>query len=453
MKMKFQEYNLRKRERGSKGFFSSRNAWRGKVVFLSVFLYFLYGGATHLNAQSFGDATEGEGKCLRSDSLLVSFLKGNGVHTTLHNTVELLPSGHEKFEALLQDIANARHHIHLEYFNFRNDSIASLVFKALAKKAAEGVQVRAMFDDFGNKSNNRPLKKEHLDTIRSLGIEIVSFDPMRFPYINHAYHRDHRKIVVIDGRIGYTGGMNIADYYINGLPEIGPWRDMHMRLKGEVVYDLQRIFLTMWNTCTGQHVNDTVAFYPPLSDSLSYEKKQIAIVDRVPRKLPKLLRQTFARAIDTACDSVLLVNPYFMPTRLVRSALKSALKRGVKVEIMISSKGDIPFTPEGSLYVAHQLMKRGAEVYLFNEGFHHSKIIMIDGAYSTVGSANLNSRSLEYDYEVNAFIFDKGVTDDLHDIYQSDKPKSTILTQQVWKSNSRWKRFVGWVANILTPFM
>ena len=135
----------------------------------------------------------------------------------------------------------------MEYFNFRNDSIANALFDLLAEKVKEGIEVRALFDAFGNWSNNKPLKKRHLKAIRERGIEIVKFDPFKFPYINHAAHRDHRKIVVIDGKIGYTGGMNIADYYINGLPKIGTWRDMHIRIEGPAVDILQEIFLTIWN--------------------------------------------------------------------------------------------------------------------------------------------------------------------------------------------------------------
>ena len=141
-----------------------------------------------------------------------------------------------------------------EYFNFRNDSIANALFDLLAKKAEEGVEIRALFDSFGNSSNNKPLKKKHLKAIRAKGIEIEEFDPIRFPWINHAFRRDHRKIIVIDGEIGYTGGMNIADYYINGLPKIGEWRDIHIRMEGNAVECLQDIFLDMWNETTNQNI-------------------------------------------------------------------------------------------------------------------------------------------------------------------------------------------------------
>ena len=218
--------------------------------------------------------------------------------------IKLLKSGEEKFIDLFEEINKAKHHIHLEYFNFRNDSIANTLFDLLAQKVKEGIEVRAIFDAFGNCSNNQPLKKEHLKAIREKGIEIVKFDPMRFPWINHAYHRDHRKIVIIDGKIGYTGGMNIADYYINGLPEIGEWRDMHVRIEGEAVSDLQDIFLDMWNKTTKQNIKGN-EYYPYRNDSIKADgnSNKVAIVDRYPRKTPKIMREVYIKAIESANEN------------------------------------------------------------------------------------------------------------------------------------------------------
>ena len=392
---------------------------------------------------------------IHSDSTVMNFLTEQNVNLTYKNRVHILKSGEEKFTDLFHVIRQARHHIHLEYFNFRNDSIASLLLNELALKAAEGVEVRAMFDAFGNWSNNKPLKKKHLKKIRESGVEIVKYDPLTFPYINHINCRDHRKIVVIDGQVAYTGGMNVADYYVDGLPDIGDWRDMHIRIEGEAVDDLQRIFLGMWNKATKQNIGGE-AYFPVVKDSLSITDSDsitIAIVDRKPRKTPKIMREVYAKSILEAEEKIELINPYFVPTRKVRRALKKAIDKGIDVEIMISAQSDIPFTPDASFHVAHKLMKRGAKIYLFNEGFHHSKIMMIDDKFCTVGSTNLNSRSLRYDYEVNAFIFNEEVTGQLSDIFEQDKEHSTLMTEENWKKRSRWKRFVGWFANILTPFL
>lgn len=388
----------------------------------------------------------------QSDSTLIRHLQEEyGIPTTSRNKVKLLKSGHEKFDDLFEHIRQAKHHIHLEYFNFRNDSIAKLTFELLGQKAREGVEVRALFDAFGNFSNNKPLKKKHLKAIRESGVQIEKFDPFRFPYINHAYHRDHRKIVIIDGKVGYTGGMNIADYYIEGLPEIGEWRDMHIRIEGEAVNYLQDIFLDMWNKTAKENISGDI--YYPLRKENPQGNKKVAIVDRYPRRMPKAMRRIYAFAIENAKDKVQIINPYFTPTRTIKKAIKQALKKGIKVEIMIPGKSDISFTPEAAFYIANKLRKKGADIYVYNGGFHHSKIMMVDSLYCTVGSTNLNSRSLCYDYEVNAFIFDKETTHELIEMFEDDQKESTLLTKEEYKKRSAWKRFVGWFAHLLTPFL
>lgn len=388
----------------------------------------------------------------QSDSTLIRHLQEEyGIPTTSRNKVKLLKSGHEKFDDLFEHIRQAKHHIHLEYFNFRNDSIAKLTFELLGQKAREGVEVRALFDAFGNFSNNKPLKKKHLKAIRETGVQIEKFDPFRFPYINHAYHRDHRKIVIIDGKVGYTGGMNIADYYIEGLPEIGEWRDMHIRIEGEAVNYLQDIFLDMWNKTAKENISGDI--YYPLRKGNPQGNKKVAIVDRYPRRMPKAMRRIYAFAIENAKDKVQIINPYFTPTRTIKKAIKQALKKGIKVEIMIPGKSDISFTPEAAFYIANKLRKKGADIYVYNGGFHHSKIMMVDSLYCTVGSTNLNSRSLCYDYEVNAFIFDKEATHELIEMFEDDQKESTLLTKEEYKKRSAWKRFVGWFAHLLTPFL
>ncbi len=384
-----------------------------------------------------------------SDIALKYYLQKQNIEVTDSNSVDVLNGAHEKFYALLRDISEAKHHIHLEYFNFRNDSINAVLVEALAQKAKQGVMVRAMFDAFGNMSNNKPLKKEHIQNIRNKGIQLVKFDPIRFPWINHAYHRDHRKIVVIDGKIGYIGGINVADYYLTGLEGVGKWRDMHSRVQGKAVYKLQEIFLDMWNRETGENVGGAEYYPTPLTN----DDAKVAVVDRWPVKKAEQMRRVYANAINSAKDSVCIVNPYFIPTRLVRSALKKALKDSVKVEIMISSKSDIPFTPDGAMYAAYKLMKRGAKIYLYDEGFNHSKIMGVDGKFCTIGSTNLNSRSLCFDYECNLFIFDKDDTNELMLHYDNDKKGSFPMTKEYYKKRPLWNRFCGWLANFLAPFM
>ena len=385
----------------------------------------------------------------RSDSAFLSYLKENGIPTSQENSIVFLDNAQEKFDSLFSDIRKAKHHVHLEYFNFRNDSINSELISLLAQKASEGVEVRALFDAFGNMSNDSPLKNKDLEEIRSMGIEILKFDPIRFPWINHAYSRDHRKIVVIDGTVGYIGGINVADYYLNGIEGVGKWRDMHSKVEGPAVADLQRIFLEMWEMESGEHIEGSE--YYPKEDSEG--PSQVAVVDRWPHRTPERMRRAYANAINAAKDSIILVNPYFLPMPIVRTALEKAIDDGVEVSIVLSEKGDIPMIPDGVWRVGYQLMKRGAKVYMYTGGFNHSKAMCVDGKYCTLGSANLNSRSLRYDYETNIFVFGSEDTQELYELIADDVNNSYLLTKEKYKSRSCWRRFCGWLVTIVTPFM
>lgn len=400
----------------------------------------------------------------RSDSTIVRQLREEGIRFSDNNSVTLLMSGQEKFDDMFCAIRQARSSVHLEYFNFRNDSIASLLFDLLAEKVKEGVEVRALFDGFGNDSNNQPLLKKHIKAIRKRGIEIYEFDPIRFPWINHVLHRDHRKIVVIDGQIAYTGGMNVADYYINGTPQVGEWRDMHCRIDGDEVNTLQAIFLRIWNKTARQNVHGAKYFRGIRGGYYFHDlkpdtcctagHKMVGIINREPRTSNKIIRQFYFNAINDAKDSIKLVNPYLTLTGKLKRALKRAVKRGVKVEVMVSAKSDIPLTPDCVFYNVHKLMMHGVDVYIYEPGFHHTKIIMVDGLFCTVGSANLNSRSLRFDYEENAVIIDPCTTAELSHMFDHDKTRSFKLTPEKWKEfRTGWQKFVGWFAHFLAPVL
>jgi len=387
---------------------------------------------------------------MTSDSVMAKHLRERGVNIYDGNSVKLLTSGHDKFVDMFEAVRDAKSFIHLEYFNFRNDSIAGLLFHLLAQKAAEGVEVRALYDAFGNSSNNKPIKAHMHDSIRSLGINLVKFDPIRFPWVNHIVPRDHRKIVVIDGKVAYTGGMNVADYYIEGIPGIGDWHDMHMHIEGPVVNELHHIFTKTWEQETGEII-DGEKYFPTFNPSNDNEK--IAIIDREPGVTPDAIRDLYVTMLNSAQHNVKLINPYFVPTHKVRKALKKAIDRGVNVEILLSAKSDIPLTPEASHYVGNNLAKRGAKVYLFHGGFHHTKIMMVDDLYCTVGSSNLDARSLRCDYEVNTVIFNKKTTAELTTLFDEQLKSSTPMEKGYWGTRTVGKRFVGWFGNLLTPWL
>ena len=399
-----------------------------------------------------------------TDSLVAHDLKQYGVKFSSNNSVTLLTTGQEKFDDMFKAIQQAKKSIHLEYFNFRNDSIAGLLFHILEQKAKEGVEVRALFDAFGNSSNNRPLKEKHLKTIRDSGVEIYKFDPITFPWVNHVFSRDHRKIVVIDGRIAYTGGMNVADYYIKGTEVVGEWHDMHCRIEGDAVNTLQAIFLKMWNKVSKQNIHGEQYYHG--GNKAEYIKglkedsckstyhKTVGIINREPRTSNAIIRQFYLSAINRAKDSIKIINPYFTLNHQLKKALKRAVQRGVKVEIMLSTKSDIPLTPDCGFYNAHKLMKVGCNIWMYTPGFHHTKIIMVDGQVCTVGSANLNARSLNWDYEENAVILDKCTTQQLDNLFDGEKKDCFYLTEKKWKEwRTPWQRMRGWFSHLLAPFL
>ncbi|MBQ9236991.1 MAG: cardiolipin synthase [Prevotella sp.] len=409
-----------------------------------------------------------------ADSLIVGDMRKAGITFSHNNSLVLLTPGQEKYDEMFAVIRQARSSIHLEYFNFRNDSIASALFDLLAEKAKEGVEVRALYDAFGNMSNNRPLKKHHVKAIRERGIELYEFDPIGFPWLNHVFSRDHRKIVVIDGKVAFTGGMNVADYYIHGTKVVGDWHDMHCRIEGDEVNTLQKIFLRVWNKTTGQNVHgaqyyrgtrspikgttlsapDAYIDGVKLDTTATAYHKMIGIANREPHLTNKVMRQFYISCFDRAQDSIKLINPYMSLTHSVKQAIKRCLKRGVKVEVMMSAVSDIPMEPDASFYNLHWMMKRGALVYIYEGGFHHTKIIMVDGKVSTVGSCNLDARSLNWDYEANAIIVDGNTTAELSRHFDRQKPHCFILTPQKWDEwRSRGQKTYGWFSKMLSPWL
>lgn len=383
------------------------------------------------------------------DSVIAQRMHERNIPVLDNNSVKFFTNGHDKFVDIFEVIRNAKSSIHLEYFNFRNDSIAGLLFKLLGEKVKQGVEVRAMYDDFGNMSNNSPISDRMHDSICMQGIRLVKFDPIKFPWVNHFIPRDHRKIVVVDGSIAYTGGMNVADYYVNGIKGIGDWNDLHMRIEGPVVEEIQKIFCETWAKVTGEFLLGR-RYFP---QHFAVGDTRMSIIDRVPGKTSDAIRDLYATMIDGAHFSIKIINPYFLPTHRVRSALKRAINRGVKVEILLSEKGDIPMTPQAAQYVANNMMKRGAEVYIFQGGFHHTKMMIVDDVCCTVGSANLDARSLRCDYEINTLILDKDATHDLVDHFELQKQNSYRMYKGWFSEQSFKNRFMGWLGNLLTPVM
>lgn len=362
----------------------------------------------------------------------------------------ILPTGEIKFADLFQAAGHARKYILMDYFKFQQDSICGVLLDILCRKAREGVKVCVLFDAFGNQSSEYPLSDTLQARIRQSGVQIKAFDPVRFPWINHLMHRDHHKIAVVDGEVVYTGGMNVADYYLHGKPKVGRWRDMHIRMSGPIVAAYEELFWKMWNKETegsklkvesreSTHPSSEDAESPAPSSQLPAPSSQLStfpvvFASRWPRETPAVMRRAYCVCIDNADSLVQIVNPYAMLFGEVRTSLRKALERGVKVQVMVSTRSDGKVNDDVIGLEMRKLMKRGAEVWYYDDGFHHSKVMMIDGLFCTVGTTNLDARSLCFDYEVNSFIFDTATTAALRQIFEDDVANHcTLLTPEVWR--------------------
>ena len=361
-------------------------------------------------------------------------------------SMEILPGAKAKFQSIEKAISDAKLYIHIEYYKWYNDSIGRHMLDLLAEASARGVKVRLLYDAFGNSGNAPDMRPEVVGHYCSKGVNMVGFDPMRFPYINHALHRLHRKMVVIDGRMVYTGGLNVADYYIHGKPEIGCWGDMHACLRGPIVEEYQRLFADMWYKETGERL-DSLAYRNP--DAKLYHELQggyeAFVVDREPGKKSARIRQGYISCLENAQERVRIINPYVILVSSVRKALRECIQRGVEVEILLGHKGDNLISEVSTAREVYNLARRGAKVWLCQECFHHDKVMVVDDTLCTVGTANLDARSLSYDYEINAYFFSPEYCRELNRYFEEHRKLSVMLTEDNWKElYPRKKRRIGW---------
>lgn len=363
-----------------------------------------------------------------------------------HCSMKILPGANVKFQDLEPAISKAKHYIHIEYYKWYNDSIGRHILDELVRAAQRGVKVRILYDAFGCSGEEPDVNDDFIAHYRSRGLDLVGWDPMRFPYVNHALHRLHRKMVVIDGRMVYTGGLNIADYYIHGKPEIGKWADMHARLEGPIVDEYQRLFADMWYKETGEYL-DSLAYRSPeahLYDKLK-EGYEAFVVDREPGKKSARIRQSYISCLDNAQERVRIINPYVILVSSVRKALRRCIERGVEVEILLGHKGDNLISEVSTAREIYNLARRGAKVWLCKECFHHDKVMIVDDELCTVGTANLDARSLSFDYEVNAYFFSPEYCRQLNEYFNQHLCSAVMLTEQNWKElYPRSKRRLGW---------
>lgn len=366
------------------------------------------------------------------------------------NAVEFYTDGYQFFPALLQAIKSATNHIHLDTYIIADDPLGRLVSDALIAKAREGVEVRLIYDDVGCWR----VSERFFDRMRQAGVKVRSFMPVRFPaFTSKVNYRNHRKVCVIDGMQGFVGGMNIALRYVKGLHHgTLPWRDTHMRLRGSVVYALQRAFLVDWYFVDRTLINDH-RYYPPMPWHISNDSLAQVVTSSPIAQWPDIM-QGYVRILLEAKRYVYMETPYFLPTEPVLFAMRTAALAGVDVRLLIPRRSDAWLIQLASMSYVTETLEAGVKVRLYEKGFNHSKLLVADDQISTCGSTNIDFRSFENNFEANVFFYDRQTALRIKDIYMRDEACSINFSEARELHHRPYlHRFVESLLRLLSPLL
>ncbi|QOY37273.1 cardiolipin synthase [Anaerobacillus isosaccharinicus] len=353
---------------------------------------------------------------------------------------EMLTTGHDLFKKLITDINNAEKNIHVLFYIFRDDHIGTQVLKALKEKAIEGVEVRLLVDRVGCH-----ISKKMRNELKKVGVRFAHSHPPKFPYLFFTLNRrNHRKITVIDGHIGYIGGYNVGDEYLGRDPKFGDWRDIHLRIVGDGCQDLQEQFLQDWVVATREKI-DANNYYPPLAKGLH----QLKIVPSDGT----FLEEAFINFIKEAKDSIYIGTPYFIPGNAIKEELIAAAKRGVDVKLIVPKQGDHPFVREAAFPYFQPLLEAGCTIHRYYRGFYHAKTIVIDKEICDIGTANVDRRSFHINHEINCLIFNKEFIKDVIAVMDHDISISEQLTMVQLKKRSFFHKSKEKIATVFAPLL
>jgi len=366
---------------------------------------------------------------------------------TQNNFVKIYTDGQEKFCELFDCLKNARQHIHMEYYIIRNDDLGNKLLDILKKKAEEGIEVRLMFDSVGG----RQINKEKIEELKSSGIKVAIFFASNFPLINFKVnYRNHRKIVVVDGKTGFIGGFNVGDEYIGLNKKVGYWRDTHLKIEGDAVIDLQKRFFLDW----GYANKEDLMFFPKyFPDNKNNGNIGMQIISSGPDKLDETIKSNYVKMINSAKKNILIQTPYFIPDSSVFESIKIAAMSGVDVKIMIPCKPDHPFVYWATYWYCGGLLQYGVKIYTYEYGFLHAKTLVIDGIISSVGTANFDMRSFKLNFECNALIYDTKISLELKNIFMDDLNYSVELTRELYLDRGIIIRLKESFCRLLAPLL
>ena len=380
--------------------------------------------------------------------LIYMNLNNDEAPLTFNNRVTIYTDGERKFRQLIEDIRAAKRHVHVEYYIFRSDFLGNELIDVMAEKARQGVVVRLLVDDEGS----RRLSKKLIRRLTNAGGKFHTFFPGRLPLLNlRINYRNHRKLVVIDGKVGYIGGFNVGDEYLGLSTKFGYWRDTHLRMVGEAVNSIQSRFLLDWNQASGEQV--PFQDYYLLDREAHYGEVGIQIVSSGPDNKWEQIKNAFIKMILSAKETVYIQTPYLIPDESLLNAISIASLCHVDVRIMIPNKPDHPFVYWATYSNIGDLLEAGARVYLYQNGFLHAKSMIVDERLATVGTSNLDFRSPGLNFEINAFIYHQATARQLADIFKRDIRLSRELTLEAYRRRSALIQFKESVSRLLSPIL
>jgi cardiolipin synthase len=372
----------------------------------------------------------------------------SGAKYTTNNNANVYVNGEDKFKQLIEDIKNAKRYIHIEYYIFKNDMIGKMILNELAKKAKKGLEVRLLVDSMGSRKLTKKAIKNYIDA----GGKFSFFFPGILPHINtRINYRNHRKIVVIDGEYGYVGGFNVGKEYISKDPEVGFWRDTHVRIKGEAVEDLNERFLLDWCHAADEEIEDYDKYSPKVNKVVG--DMGIQIVTSGPDHKEQYIRNAYIKLINNAKVNVYLETPYLVPDSPILEALKISALSGVDVRIVIPGKPDHFFMKWAASSYIGELLQAGIKIYKYQNGFIHAKTIVVDSAVISIGTANLDIRSFKLNFEVNAFIFDDRIAKDGETQFMKDIQESEEVTKEIYDNRSINIRIKESLIRLVSPIL
>ncbi len=368
----------------------------------------------------------------------------SGNWMTFNNQVTYFNRGKDKFEALVQDIRRAKKFIHLEYYIWRGDRLGTRLVEELTKKAEEGVEVRLLYDGMGNVR----LPGSFFDKLHSAGGYTAAFLP---PFMVRLNYRNHRKLCIIDGEVGYIGGFNVGDEYLGIVKRYGPWRDSHLRFTGDAIDQMQMRFIKDWNFTAKEGIVRLEDRYFPRRNQFDGVRTQI--VSSGPDTQWKNVRNGYFKMINEAEDHVYLTTPYFVPDDGIFEALRVAALSGLDVRIIIPGNPDHFFVYWASMSYLGELLEAGVRCYQYEKGFIHAKVLSIDGQVASVGTANMDIRSFELNFEVNAFLYDERVTEQIEKDFKNDLKSCVEITKEWYERRRWWFKVKEAVARLISPML